>query len=99
MSDADLAGQVLMPTRTASAPTTVDKAAAAGNQTLAGVDTPAEMIAKFRLGGLILVGFTARRPDRRDQPGHQRGEPAAGPRGSPTACSRPPGSCPAARRC
>jgi beta-N-acetylhexosaminidase len=57
-TDADLAGQVLMPYAYGDAADRVDKAAAAGNQNLAGVDTPAEMIAKFGLGGLILVGFT-----------------------------------------
>ena len=62
MSDADLAGQVLMPYAYGSDATTVDKATAAGNQRLAGVDTPAEMIAKFHLGGLILVGFAADDP-------------------------------------
>jgi beta-N-acetylhexosaminidase len=62
MSDADLAGQVLMPYAYGSAATAVDKASAAGNQGLAGVDTPAEMVAKYRLGGLILVGFTANDP-------------------------------------
>jgi beta-N-acetylhexosaminidase len=62
MSDADLAGQVLMPYAYGSAATSVDRVAAAGNQGLAGVDTPAEMIDKFRLGGLILVSFTANDP-------------------------------------
>ena len=62
LSDEDLAGQVLMPYAYGSAATRVDKASAAGNQTLAGVDTPAEMITKFRLGGLILVGFTPEDP-------------------------------------
>lgn len=62
MSDADLAGQVLMPYAYGSSATIVDKGSAAGNQGLAGVNTPAEMIAKFRLGGLILVGFTAKDP-------------------------------------
>jgi len=57
-TDADLAGQVLMPYAYGDAADRVGKAAAAGNQNLAGVDTPAEMITKFRLGGLILVGFT-----------------------------------------
>ncbi|WP_438829925.1 glycoside hydrolase family 3 protein [Actinoplanes friuliensis] len=57
-TDADLAGQVLMPYAYGDAADRVDKAAAAGNQNLAGVNTPAEMITKFRLGGLILVGFT-----------------------------------------
>ncbi|MGK5684829.1 glycoside hydrolase family 3 protein [Actinoplanes sp. URMC 104] len=62
MDDTSLAGQVLMPYAYGSSATSVDKGSAAGNQGLAGVDTPAEMIAKFRLGGLILVGFTAKDP-------------------------------------
>ncbi|WP_425394466.1 glycoside hydrolase family 3 protein [Actinoplanes subtropicus] len=62
MSDADLAGQVLMPYAYGSDATTVDKTSAAGNRNLAGVDTPAEMVAKFHLGGLILVGFSAQDP-------------------------------------
>jgi beta-N-acetylhexosaminidase len=62
MSDADLAGQVLMPYAYGGDATTVDGGSAAGNRKLAGVDTPAQMIAKFRLGGLILVGFTAQDP-------------------------------------
>src|SRR6185436_18564874 len=62
MSDTDLAGQVLMPYAYGSDATTVDKTSAAGNRNLAGVDTPAEMIAKFHLGGLILVGFSAQDP-------------------------------------
>jgi beta-N-acetylhexosaminidase len=62
LSDEDLAGQVLMPYAYGSAATRVDAASAAGNRTLAGVDTPAEMVAKFKLGGLILVSFTAEDP-------------------------------------
>jgi beta-N-acetylhexosaminidase len=62
MSDTDLAGQVLMPYAYGSSATNVDKTSAAGNQGLAGVNTPAEMIAKFHLGGLILVSFTAQDP-------------------------------------
>ncbi|MFF5082464.1 glycoside hydrolase family 3 protein [Actinoplanes sp. NPDC000266] len=62
MSDIDLAGQVLMPYAYGSSATSVDKTSAAGNQGLAGVNTPAEMIAKFHLGGLILVSFTAQDP-------------------------------------
>jgi beta-N-acetylhexosaminidase len=62
LSDEDLAGQVLMPYAYGSSATTVDAASAAGNQALAGVSTPAEMVTKFRLGGLILVGFTADDP-------------------------------------
>jgi beta-N-acetylhexosaminidase len=62
LADEDLVGQVLMPYAYGADATTVDKAAAAGNQSLAGVNTPAEMVAKFRLGGLILVGFAAEDP-------------------------------------
>lgn len=62
MSDTDLAGQVLMPYAYGSSATNVDKGSAAGNQGLAGVNTPAEMITKYRLGGLILVGFSAQDP-------------------------------------
>ncbi|GIF00773.1 glycoside hydrolase family 3 protein [Paractinoplanes rishiriensis] len=62
MNDTTLAGQVLMPYAYGSDATTVDKTSAAGNRSLAGVDTPAEMITKFHLGGLILVGFTAQDP-------------------------------------
>jgi beta-N-acetylhexosaminidase len=58
MSDADLAGQVLMPYAFGNSASTVDKTSAVGNRALAGVDTPAEMIQKFHLGGMILVSFT-----------------------------------------
>ena len=57
-TDAQLAGQVLMPYAYGGAADRVDKPAAAGNQRIAGVDTPAEMVTKFGLGGLILVAFT-----------------------------------------
>jgi beta-N-acetylhexosaminidase len=62
LSDEDLAGQVLMPYAYGNSATKVTPASAAGNRKLAGVDTPAEMVAKFRLGGMILVGFTADDP-------------------------------------
>ncbi|TDB73784.1 glycoside hydrolase family 3 protein [Micromonospora sp. KC721] len=62
LSDEDLAGQVLMPYAYGSSATTVTPASAAGNRALGGVDTPAEMVAKYRLGGLILVGFSADDP-------------------------------------
>jgi beta-N-acetylhexosaminidase len=68
MSDADLAGQVLMPYAFGSSATEVDKSSAVGNQGLAGVDTPAEMVAKFHLGGLILVGFTPGDPTEQTNP-------------------------------
>ncbi|MEV4756363.1 glycoside hydrolase family 3 protein [Micromonospora sp. NPDC049559] len=62
LSDEDLVGQVLMPYAYGSSATKVSAGSAAGNRALAGVDTPAEIIAKYRLGGLILVGFSADDP-------------------------------------
>ncbi|MGK5742131.1 glycoside hydrolase family 3 protein [Micromonospora sp. URMC 103] len=67
LADEDLVGQVLMPYAYGSAATTVSPGSAAGNRALAGVDTPAEMIAKYRLGGLILVGFSADDPTKGNQ--------------------------------
>jgi len=57
LTDEQLAGQVLMPYAYGDAADRVDQTAAAGNQRIAGVDTPAEMVTKFGLGGLILVAF------------------------------------------
>ncbi|MEV0899268.1 glycoside hydrolase family 3 N-terminal domain-containing protein [Actinoplanes sp. NPDC049802] len=68
LSDEDLAGQVLMPYAYGSSATQVDADNAKANQGLAGVDTPAEMIAKYRLGGLILVGFTQDDPTSKTNP-------------------------------
>ncbi|GAA4567935.1 glycoside hydrolase family 3 protein [Micromonospora coerulea] len=62
LADEDLVGQVLMPYAYGSSATKVSPGSAAGNRALAGVDTPAEMVAKYRLGGLILVGFSADDP-------------------------------------
>ncbi|MFR9774833.1 glycoside hydrolase family 3 protein [Micromonospora sp. MS34] len=62
LSDEDLVGQVLMPYAYGDSATKVSPASAAGNRALAGVDTPAEMVAKYRLGGVILVGFSADDP-------------------------------------
>jgi beta-N-acetylhexosaminidase len=62
LSDEDLVGQVLMPHAFGSDAGTVSPASAAGNRRLAGVDTPAQMIAEYRLGGMILVGFSADDP-------------------------------------
>jgi beta-N-acetylhexosaminidase len=62
LSDEDLVGQVLMPYAYGSSATAVSASSATGNRKLAGVDTPAEMVAKYRLGGLILVGFSADDP-------------------------------------
>lgn len=66
-ADEDLVGQVLMPYAYGDRATKVSPGSAAGNQALAGVDTPAEMIEKYRLGGLILVGFSADDPTQSNQ--------------------------------
>ncbi|MEO3929362.1 glycoside hydrolase family 3 protein [Micromonosporaceae bacterium B7E4] len=62
LADEDLVGQVLMAYAYGNSATKVSGGSAAGNRKLAGVETPAEMIAKYRLGGLILVGFSADDP-------------------------------------
>jgi beta-N-acetylhexosaminidase len=61
-SDEALAGQVLMPYAYGNAAASVSTGSVAANQKLAGVNTPAEMVTKFQLGGLILVGFSADDP-------------------------------------
>ncbi|MDG4789047.1 glycoside hydrolase family 3 protein [Micromonospora sp. WMMD1102] len=68
LADEDLVGQVLMPYAYGNSATKVSGGSAAGNRKLAGVETPAEMIAKYRLGGLILVGFSADDPTSDTQP-------------------------------
>lgn len=68
LTDEDLVGQVLMPYAYGSSATQVDPASAAGNRELAGVDTPAEMVTRYRLGGVILVGFAAGDPTGTNQP-------------------------------
>ncbi|GGM49127.1 beta-N-acetylhexosaminidase [Micromonospora sonchi] len=67
LADEDLVGQVLMPYAYGDRATGVSAGSVAGNQALAGVDTPAEMIEKYRLGGLILVGFSADDPTQGNQ--------------------------------
>ncbi|WBB79793.1 glycoside hydrolase family 3 [Micromonospora sp. WMMD882] len=62
LADEDLVGQVLMPYAYGSSATDVSAGSAQGNKALAGVATPAEMVARYRLGGLILVGFSADDP-------------------------------------
>lgn len=68
LADGDLVGQLLMPYAYGTSVTEVSRPNAQGNQALAGVDTPAEMIAKYRLGGLILVGFAPDDPTGGNQP-------------------------------
>jgi beta-N-acetylhexosaminidase len=76
LTDAQLAGQVLMPYAYGAAADKVDKAAAAGNQRIAGVDTPAEMVTKFGLGGLILVAFAPDDPTGATNPATNVDNPA-----------------------
>ncbi len=68
MSDADLAGQVLMPFAYGRSATDVSAGTKAANQALAGVDTPAQMVEKYRLGGMILIGFGGDDPTAANQP-------------------------------
>jgi beta-N-acetylhexosaminidase len=58
---------VLMPYAYGSSATDVSAASAAGNQKLGKVDTPAQMVQKYHLGGLILVGFSADDPTSTNQ--------------------------------
>jgi beta-N-acetylhexosaminidase len=55
LSDTDLVGQVLVPELYGESATKVTSAAATANQRMAGVSTPAEIVDKFRLGGVILA--------------------------------------------
>ncbi|GAB7038131.1 glycoside hydrolase family 3 protein [Catenuloplanes niger JCM 9533] len=68
LADEDLVGQVLMPYAYGASATDVSAGSKSGNQGLAGVDTPAQMVEKYRLGGLILVGFSADDPTGKNQP-------------------------------
>ena len=62
LTDEDLVGQVLVGYAYGNAADKVSAASAAGNQRLAGVDTPAEMVERLRLGGVILVARSADDP-------------------------------------
>jgi beta-N-acetylhexosaminidase len=66
MSDEELAGQILMPYAYGQDADKVSEGAAKANQKLAGVDTPAEMVKKLHLGGMVLVGFEAGDPTAQD---------------------------------
>lgn len=76
MSDEDLVGQVLVPYAYGDHATEVTPGSAAGNQKIAGVDTPAEMISKYRLGAMILVGFSADDPTADTNPTSNLDSPA-----------------------
>lgn len=62
LTDEDLVGQVLMPYAYGDDANQVSAGSAAGNQKLGGVDTPAQLVTKYRLGGLILVSSSADDP-------------------------------------
>jgi beta-N-acetylhexosaminidase len=61
-SDEELVGQVLMPYAYGSDATKVSPAAAQKNKDYAGVATPAEMVSRYKLGGLILMGWAVDDP-------------------------------------
>ncbi|HEY7176623.1 MAG TPA: glycoside hydrolase family 3 N-terminal domain-containing protein, partial [Micromonosporaceae bacterium] len=62
LSDTDLVGQVLVPELYGESATSVSASAAKANRKIAGVDTPAQIIAKFRLGGVILANLASGDP-------------------------------------
>lgn len=62
LSDADLVGQMLMPYAYGNDATQVTAGSRQGNQEIGGVDTPAQLVSKYRLGGLILVRYSADDP-------------------------------------
>lgn len=57
-----------MPYAFGRSATDVPRAAATANRELSGVATPAEMISRYRVGGMILVGFDADDPTGSNQP-------------------------------
>jgi beta-N-acetylhexosaminidase len=61
-TDVELVGQVLMPYAYGNDATKVTGGSSSANNQYAGVSTPAEMVTKYKLGGLILVGWTADDP-------------------------------------
>lgn len=76
MSDEDLVGQVLMPYAYGRSAQEVSAGTAAGNRALADVDTPAQMVEKYRLGGIILIGFGSGDPTSKNQPASNIESPA-----------------------
>jgi beta-N-acetylhexosaminidase len=68
LADEDLAGQVLMPYAYGHHATEVSAGSRAGNQKLGKVDTPAQLIAKYRLGALVLVSFSGDDPTGKTNP-------------------------------
>jgi beta-N-acetylhexosaminidase len=61
-SDEELVGQVLMPYAYGNDATSVTGASSKENNAYSGVATPAEMVKRYKLGGIILVGWSADDP-------------------------------------
>jgi beta-N-acetylhexosaminidase len=61
-TDEELVGQVLMPYFYGDDAGKVSDPSARENRRYAGVATPAEMVTKYKLGGMILMGWTADDP-------------------------------------
>nr|WP_229789560.1 glycoside hydrolase family 3 N-terminal domain-containing protein [Pilimelia terevasa] len=76
LADEDLVGQVLMPFAYGADATAVSPGSVAANRASAGVDTAADMIARYRLGGLILTGQSADDPTAASQPTSNVDDPA-----------------------
>jgi beta-N-acetylhexosaminidase len=62
LTDEELVGQVLMPYAYGNDATKVTGGSASANRRYSGVSTPADMVKKYHLGGLILVGWSADDP-------------------------------------
>ncbi|WP_433050063.1 glycoside hydrolase family 3 protein [Dactylosporangium sp. CS-033363] len=62
LSDEELVGQLLMPYAYGNAADKVSSGSASANRTYAGASTPAEIIKKYHLGGIILVSSSADDP-------------------------------------
>jgi beta-N-acetylhexosaminidase len=62
LRDDELVGQVLIPFAYGNDAGTVSAGSRAGNQKIGGVDTPAQLVQKYKLGGLILVSSSADDP-------------------------------------
>ncbi|MEV8515861.1 glycoside hydrolase family 3 N-terminal domain-containing protein [Dactylosporangium sp. NPDC051484] len=62
LSDEELVGQLLMPYAYGNAADKVSSGSASANRNYAGAATPAEIVKKYHLGGLILVSSSADDP-------------------------------------
>jgi beta-N-acetylhexosaminidase len=76
LSDEDLVGQVLVSHAFGHHATEVSPASNAANRAFAGVDTPAEVVARYRLGGVILVSRSADDPTAATNPTSNVDSPA-----------------------